>query len=277
MTRYREPDSLVRQVIASAVGQIGVTGEVLFLEQKSDSDISSDEWPSENWTVRQVPCPEKGLSFARNLAIQTAQHDFVLFLDADALAEPEWALGLCTALSNPTVAVAGGRIEPMWTGSEPLFVRSQVVRDQYSLLDLGPGTMDVSRVVGASMGLRRDVCADEMYFDVGLDRRDGRLFSGGDSDLCLRVAKAGGRIVYVGQAIVRHVIPAERERLAWISKRLFYAGHSRATLGGTPSPSRPPTVADWLLLPLILPPYAAGWLWGRATRREAEEQVQEAQ
>lgn len=263
MTRYREPDALVRDVIAAAAGQVGVTGEVLFLEQKSVARIAAEDCSKENWTVRQVACPENGLSFARNLAIEMAKHDTVLFLDADALAEPGWALALCKALADPTVAVAGSRIEPGWTGSEPLFARSRVVRDQYSLLDLGRGTMDVRRVIGASLGLRRDACAGEMYFDEDLDRRDGRLLSGGDTDLCLRVGRAGGRVVYVGDTAVRHVIPAERERLPWVLKRLFYTGLARATLGGTPSPSHRPGLADWLLLPLILPPYAAGWVWAR--------------
>lgn len=267
LTRYREPDSLVSEVIRCGCQQTGVTGEILFLDQQPGSRDFAVEHGNGNWTVLQVSCPDKGLSFARNLAIQMARHDYVLFLDADALAEPQWAFGLCNALSEPLVAVAGGRIEPIWSGGEPLFARSRIVRDQYSLLELGHATMEVSRVFGASMGIRRDVCSSEMYFDEGLGRREGRLVGGEDTDLCARVARAGGHVVYVGSAVVRHVIPAERERLAWMWKRLFYAGHGRAIRGGVPSPSRSPGMADWLLLPLTLPPYAAGWLWGRASRR----------
>jgi len=69
--------------------------------------------------------------------------------------------------------------------------------------------------------------------------------------------------MYVGGAVIYHVIPAERCRTAWILKRLFYAGYGRSQIGGGPNPSRKPGVADWLLLPITLPPYALGWLAGK--------------
>ncbi|MDW8444478.1 MAG: glycosyltransferase family A protein [Acetobacteraceae bacterium] len=49
------------------------------------------------YPLRLVPCPEKGLSRARNAGVLAARHDLVLFTDDDCLPEPDWALRLAEA------------------------------------------------------------------------------------------------------------------------------------------------------------------------------------
>ncbi len=109
----------------------------------------------------------------------------------------------------------------------------------------------------------------DFRFDEGLGRREGRLFGGEESDFARRVRALGLAVVYVGAAEVTHLIEPERTRLPWILKRLVYAGHGRALAGGTPEPGGKARLADWLLLPLYLPPYALGWLWGKLSRQPA--------
>ena len=266
LTRYGEPDDLLRDVLTHLAAQRGVGGEILLIEQKDDSPIRAEDYTNDHWTCRILKGRLSGLSAARNLSLAEAEHDHVLFCDADALVRPGWALAMHEALSKPGVAVVGSRILPRWTGQAPLLARSRVVRDQYSIYDLGAGTEPVSRVVGAGFGVDRAKYPDEMHFDEALGRRDGRLFGGEESDLCQRVSGAGGRVIYVGTAVVDHVIEAERQRMPWIMKRLFYAGLGRGTSGGAPAPSRSPGLADWLLLPVILPPYALGWIWSKLRR-----------
>ena len=260
LTRLSEPDALLEKVLARLASQSGVAGEILLIDQKPGSSIRAESHSNANWTGRTVLKPLPGLSAARNLSLAEASHDLVLFCDADALAHQGWAAALSGALSRPEVAVAGCRILPAWSGSPPLLARSRVVLDQYSLYDLGDEEREVARIVGAGFGVDRSACPEEMRFDEGLGRRGGRLFGGEESDLCHRVKRAGGRVVYVGKAVVDHVIQPERMRLGWILKRLFYAGFGRGGVGGAPNPSQKPGWADWLFLPVILPPYALGWL-----------------
>ncbi len=266
LTRFAESDALVRKTIAHALAQQRVDGEVLFIDQKPASAVSEADFAVGSLTLNIVRRGLAGLSAARNLALAEAAHDLVLYLDADALADPEWAAGLAEALEQPTVAVAGCRIEPGWPADPPIYARAQVLRDQYSLLELGEGTFPLGRVVGAGFGVDRSKLPPGLVFDDRLGRRDGRLFGGEESDFCRRVRDIGLEVLYVGSARVEHLVPPERLRLGWVIKRMIYAGHGRALQGGAPSPSSRPNIADWLFLPLYFPPYALGWLWGKLSR-----------
>jgi hypothetical protein len=159
--------------------------------------------------------------------------------------------------------VAGSRIVPRWPATPPFFARASVLRDQFSLLDLGPDTRSYHRVVGAGFGVDMAKLPADFRFDETLGRREGLLFSGEESDFCARARAHGLRLVYVGSACVTHCIGPERARLGWILKRMLYAGHGRARIGGAPAPSGRRTPEDWLLLPMYLPPYLLGWLWGK--------------
>ncbi|MEZ5723343.1 MAG: glycosyltransferase [Paracoccaceae bacterium] len=267
VTRLGEPDDMLRDCLAALAAQEGAQGEILLIEQKLDSDLRGADFSNTRWRCRIIRARLPGLSAARNLALEEAGFDQVLFCDADAVPHAGWAAAMQDALAQPGVAIVGSRILPRWTRRQPLLARAQVVRDQLSLYDLGEDSRDVPRVVGAGFGLDRAHHPEEMRFDEALGRRDGRLFGGEESDLCQRVAAAGGRIVYVGGAVVDHVIQPERHRARWILTRLYYAGLGRSQAGGAPSPSRKPGLWDWLLLPVILPPYALGWVRGRRGRQ----------
>lgn len=270
LTRYAEPDALVREVIARACAQRGVSGEVLFIEQNPAGSISETDFPDANLPLRIIRRALPGLSHARNLALDEARAPLVLFLDADALAEPDWAARLAEALDAPGCAIAASRILPGWPGAPPAWAAAQVVRDQYSLLDLGSESAPGTRIVGAAFGLDMAKLPRDLRFDVNLGRREGKLFGGEETDFCRRAAEAGAGIAYVGGAVVTHLVQPERMRLGWILKRLFYAGLGRATAGGAPNPTARPNLADWLWLPLILPPYAAGWLRAKLGRLTAK-------
>jgi glycosyltransferase involved in cell wall biosynthesis len=266
LTRLGESDQLLTEVLQSLAAQTGARGEILFIEQKCDSTISADSFSNERWVCRIVRGPLPGLSAARNLSLKEAAFDQILFCDADAVARQGWAAALQAGLDAADVAIVGSRILPRWSGRPTILARSGVVLDQYSIYDLGTENNEVHRVVGAGFGLDRTKYPAQMFFDENLGRRDGRLFGGEESDLCQRVTAAGGRIMYVGDAVVEHVIPPDRLSALWVAKRLYYAGLGRGNAGGAPSPSRQPGLADWLLLPLILPPYTLGWLWGKLKR-----------
>ena len=266
LTRYAEPDSLVRQALSHALSQQGVLGEVLFIDQQMDAKLGPDDFPGPELQLRVVRKQLKGLSQARNLALDQAKHPIVIFLDADALAQPDFAANLAAELTKKAVGVAGARIIPRWSGEPPFLAKARAVYDQFSLLDLGAGTKPYHRVVGAGFGVDMAKLPSDFRFDEALGRRDGLLFGGEESDFCTRAQGLGLNVRYVGGAQVLHIVEPERMQLRWIMKRLVYAGHGRAKMGGTPSPGGKAKLADWLLMPLYLPPYAAGWLWGKMSK-----------
>ena len=268
VTRYDEPDGLVRDALQSLALQQGVAADVLFLDQRDPLFAGAVEGLSHD-ALRFSVCPisARSLSFARNEAIRTAAGDIVLFMDCDAVAHPRWAAELVSALRQDGVAVAGSRIVPRWACPPLLMGRARVVWEQYSLLDLGPGQRQVARVVGAGFGIDRRRLGEEAHFDETLGRRDGRLLSGEDSDLCKRARARGLLIIYNGEAVIEHKIAAARITHRWILKRLFYAGANRAILGGPPCVAHGFGVWDALFLPVIAIPYVAGYVWAWLQRR----------
>lgn len=263
ITRYDEADTLIVKCLTAALNQTGVSGEVLFLDQNVDSVIDDRQFGNTALSLRVNRGHLQGLSEARNIALKKSPADLVLFLDADAIANPDWAMHLAVALSQPKVAVAGSRILPGWPGRAPILAKATAILDQYSMLDLGRQNRTVGKIVGAGFGVDRNKLASNFAFDTSLGRRGGKLFGGEETDFCNRARESGQQIVYCGKAVVTHLVDPDRLTLSWIMRRMFYAGAGRSAQGGGPSPSHKLNFWDWLFMPLYLPPYVAGWLYAK--------------
>ncbi len=268
LMRYREPDWLVCDTLAGLARQVGIRGEVILFDQNWAPEFAETVtgFSQPHLVFRCVPLEARGIAYARNAFLNATSDDVVLSIDPDAVPEPDWALQLLKAVDAPGVAVAGCRILPHWRGRRPLLALSRVVLDQYSMLDWGSTTRPVERIVSTGYAVRKSVAPGQMYFDTRLGRRDGKLISGEESDFCSRLRQAGAKVVYCGEAVVRHQVLAERLTWQWVWRRLYHAGIGRQQGGGAPNPSQKPGIWDWLLLPAILPPYAMGWMRARFGR-----------
>ncbi len=249
----------------SLASQRDTKGCILFIDQSPNQATRQlcHELNRPHLEMRYIEADKQGLSKARNLAIARCETEVLLYLDVDAVAAPDWASQLRRSLTEGGAVVTGGRIVPRWHGRPLLASRSRLVCEQYSLLDLGPGVHEASRVVGANFGLNRARVGDDAFFDEALGRRDGLLLGGEESDLCRRVASRGLKILYNGAAVVEHQILPERMTYRWLTRRFYFAGLNRAIFGGSPQPSHEMGLWDLLVTPFCLVPYSAGYLRGR--------------
>lgn len=267
LTRYAESNELVLETLAGLAEQT-VDCHVLFLDQQDNQAMREATLAlgNERVTFDYVVIPAKSLSYARNEAIRMNTHDVLLYIDSDAIPADTWAERLAAAFLDTNVAVAGGRIVPKWHRSPLLIARAPLVLDQYSVLDLGEDTRPTTRVVGASFGIHPGRLGDVARFDEALGRRPGILLGGEESDLMNRAMQAGFKGMYVGGALVQHQILPERIQYRWILRRMYYQGVSKAMVGGAPKTSNPPTLWNYLVLPVVLPFYLWGYLAGRRMR-----------
>ena len=267
-TRYAEPNWLIIETLKSLSKQTDIKSTILFLDQKDDHEIQLvlEKLNTENLNFIRELIPAKSLSYARNLAIQKSENDLILFIDSDAIAKPDWARNMTDALLEENVGIVGGRILLKWHKEPLMLAKARVVREQYSELDLGVETKEVQKVIGASFAINKKLLGADAYFDENLGRREGILLGGEETDLCNRAHLAGLRVLYQGLAVVDHQVLPERITYSWIFKRIFYAGYGRSKSGGTPSPSHQMGAWDYLILPIILPVYLAGYIKQKISR-----------
>lgn len=266
LTRYAEPDALLETTIAALARQTGVTGRILFFDQAPNPSFTQRLMAipavrESRLALDIIPLEARSLSYARNAAIRYADTDAILYCDADAVPETDWARHLAETLSDPRVAIAGCRILPAWPKDErPIWLsRSRLVREQYSLLDLGTERRPARKVVGAGFGIDRRKLGKDAYFDEQLGRRNGNLSGGEETDLCSRARNSGWDIVYDGRAVTHHQIPHARNTLRWIARRFYAQGTDRARQKGLPQASHRLALADLLWASPLLVVYALAY------------------
>lgn len=264
LTRYKESNSLFHETLAGLPKQTGVIATVLVLDQFHNEETKKycQTLENENIKFEYITIEPRSLSFARNHAISLCKTDILLYIDSDAIPGTNWALEMGKAFKkDDMIAIVGGRILPKWH-KKPLFlIKSDVVRDLYSLLDLWEEIQSASKVVGASFGIHIWLLSREAYFNENLGRSNGTLLGGEETDLCKRALSKNYHILYVGTAVVLHQILPERIRISWVARRLYWGGYGKRLTGWLPgTTNKNPSIISKLLLPIVAIPYAFGYI-----------------
>jgi GT2 family glycosyltransferase len=176
---------------------------------------------------------DRGLSGTRNSGVEAAQGSYVVFLDDDAIAAPDWLACLSAAFANPRTVGTGGAIEPLWFGGRPIWFPAEfewVVGCTYRGMPELRAT--VRNLIGCNMAFRREVFATVGGFRIG---RVGALSIGQENDeteFCIRLMTAcpDAELWYEPSAAVRHKVPPSRATLAYFTCRCFSEGLSKARL-----------------------------------------------
>jgi glycosyltransferase involved in cell wall biosynthesis len=142
---------------------------------------------------------------ARNRGIESATARVLAFTDADCRPAKDWLEMGLRSLDRGADAAAG-RVEMVFKADSP---------NLWEYLDAGLN-LDQARLVGEhGFGATANLFVRQELFDrVGVFRGD--LKSGGDYEFGRRVTRAGGRIHYDPDAVVRH--PARSELASLLAK-----------------------------------------------------------
>ena len=274
LTRYSEPDELLEGCLKAIAAQEKVRALVLVLDQKESLPIKSmcGSLSSDNLVFEYLVVPESGCAGARNTAINLCKTDILLWTDPDVALKPNWAYALSSALLNPKRAVVGGKIIPNWQRVPRWYMKTNIMKDHYSLIDLGEEEKETDRIIGGSMGMHIRRIGANASFNERLGRQKGTLLGGVDAEFCHRALQDGWKIFYVGQTTALHQIPQSRMNIFWISKKFYYGGMSRGLRGGMPSPmNKKRKLEDYAVLLFFSPFYLAGLLIGIVTKRFHED------
>lgn len=202
--------------------------EVIVIDNASTDDTSQvarQEWHKYRNTVpfSVLYQPRQGLTFAREMAIEEANYEYVLFCDDDNWLNTEYVdTAYHLMLQHPNIGVLGGHGElvyevppPSWAQTLPMFGNGpQETRS---------GKVKRNIVYGAGSILRRS--AFLRLFKAGYkpfltDRNANSLSSGGDSELCYAIALANFDIWYDDRLRFKHFMP--KARITWSYYTRFF-------------------------------------------------------
>ena len=179
------------------------------------------KFPSIRYVREDLP----GLDRARNRAIREAQHEFIAFIDDDAMPDPNWLPALARNFDHPNTACVTGLTMP-----SELETKAQEEFEAYSTFSRGferkefdwsnTHPIGAGRIgVGNNMALRRTAVEQVGMFDEALDAGTPTC-SGGDVEMFSRLIAAGYRIVYEPGALAWH-----RHRRGWSELRQTIYGY----------------------------------------------------
>ncbi|VVB89288.1 Glycosyltransferase AglG [uncultured archaeon] len=179
-----------------------------------------------------------GLSVARNLGIEEARGEIIVYIDDDAEADVEWLNYIVEAYNDSDVCCVGGRILPKFD-SMPSRWFSRKMWGWVGLLDLGDEKKIVNKgkiqeyPIGCNVSFRKSIFERIGIFREDVGRSKDTFLSYEETELCDRILLAGYKIIYEPRVMVQHFIPRDKTNLNYFIKRYYYQGVSEAKIGSS--------------------------------------------
>jgi len=224
----------LREALLSLLAQrFGGEFEVIVVDNRSTDDtkrVVAEFEMTVRFPVRYLFEERLGLSVARNRALREARGEFVLFLDDDATASPDWIAEIVRVFdTDPAIGCVGGKIDPAWEGGAPAWLAPEN-RTLYTILDYADDVVEMRRPAipfGANVAFRKSVFETTAPFREDLGRVGSNLLSSEESELIERIRDRYA-VYYTPHAAVLHKIPRSRISRRWLLRRIYWQGVSRA-------------------------------------------------
>jgi glycosyltransferase involved in cell wall biosynthesis len=196
----------------------GINWEVIIIDNASTdntSEIVATEWKKYRckagfYLYHQ---PQQGLAYARNMAFEKANYEFVLFCDDDNWLDADYVSQAYELMLNkPSIGAMGGLGELVFESEPPPWVfklgaYANGPQEAYS------GKVKGNKVFGAGCVIRKsafNAITEAGFKPMLTDRIAKNLSAGGDYELCYAIALAGYDIWYDERLKFKHFMPKER-------------------------------------------------------------------
>lgn len=187
--------------------------------------------------VRLVSEPRPGKSHAVAAAVRESRADVLALTDDDVLVADDWIASIRGVMTAP-VALVGGPVLPLYASRVPDWLDLEAapgfgrLAAPLALLHYGdrPSPLGARVALGANLAVRREAFLAVGGYPSTLGKLRGTLLSGEDHQLCERVQAAGYTAIYHPAVRVRHLVPADRLRIAYFVRWFFWSGVTHAEM-----------------------------------------------
>jgi GT2 family glycosyltransferase len=181
----------------------------------------------------------RGSSESRNVAVDVAAGETLVFLDDDAIAPESWLEEMLSPYADPSVIGTSGMPAPRWDGLMPRWLP----REFYWTIGCGyrglpTEVAPVRNPIGAAMSFRKEVFNRVGGFSTafGPSMSTPSAHGGGeDTEFGIRAQRAfpGGSLLHVPDARVEHRVPVERTSFRYFRHRCWLEGKTKAQMAMT--------------------------------------------
>lgn len=180
--------------------------------------------------IRRVVEPKAGVSHARNRGLQEARTELIASIDDDERINPDFLSAYLRFFdTHPEANIAGGKIIAEYPSGRPAWMSRWTERPIANPMDYGETVRPFPKGAlpgGGNMAFRRSV-ALRYGFDTQLGRVGGKLIGGEENDFFLRLVASGETLWYVPDAVMWHIIPAEKLTTEYLDRLSYHIGISQ--------------------------------------------------
>lgn len=174
----------------------------------------------------------QGVSRARNEGARRMGSHWVVFLDDDAEAEPEWLERLVAPLGEPDVLGSSGTSLPIYDVPRPAWLP-----DEYlwafgcSYAGMPTETARVRNFFGGAAAVGREFFLELGGFSADVGHHGDRIGGGEEATFCLEATRrTGGHFVFEPAAVAHHHLPASRLTWGYLARRCYGEGVMKSRL-----------------------------------------------
>lgn len=235
---YKRPEGLARLLLGLGLLRFerSPTPEIEVIVADNEAQgraarVCLEVQPRVPWPIRVFEESQRGITFARNRALSGIRPDadLVAFIDDDEIPDPGWMDALFDGRRRFDADVVTGPVVPTFESPPPAWA----IRGGF----YGPRRHPDGKPLGVAF-------TNNVLFRAAIPRELGRAFDhqfaltgGEDTDFFMRAHRAGNRIVWVTDAVVRETVPASRVTVSWLLRRGYreWGSHARCERSLHPS------------------------------------------
>ena len=207
--------------------------EVIIINNNStdETESLSQEFIRNNGGINTLYFIEssQGLSFGRNRGIKESGSELVTFIDDDALPAPDFLEKTVKFFDeHPEAGAAGGKILLQFMDRKPEWY-NRFLSPLLGYFNYGDRTKPFTNNYfrGSNMTFRKSLFDAFEPFNTKLGRFGDILTGGEEKELFYRLKNNGIKLWYIADAVVYHLVPAERTTVYFIRKQAEGTGRGK--------------------------------------------------